>query len=186
MTAVTATDNSGFVEYYFEETSGNPGADDSGWQSSPIYTDVNLAPSTTYVYRVRARDGSNNSTAWSTDLVVTTLAAGTVPDTFPPLPDPSQWAIWPTIDPTTGWHYMQAAAASDATTGGNGPVWYYFDCVVGSGIDSGWQLSATYTYYHTSACYYQVRACDSIPGSVPPQPNPANATGWSPAGYTGY
>jgi hypothetical protein len=185
MTAVTATDNSGFVEYYFEEISGNTGGDDSGWQASPVYTDANLIASTTYIYRVRARDDSSNSTAWSADLIVTTLPAGTVPDTMPPLPNPSQWAIWPTIDPTTGWHYMQALTATDAATGGNAPVWYYFECVVGSGIDSGWQLSSVYTYYHTSACYYWVRTCDSIAGSVPPQPNPANATGWSPAGYTG-
>jgi parallel beta-helix repeat protein len=185
MTATTATDENVVVEYYFEEISNNLGADDSGWQSSPVYTDTGLAASTTYIYRVRARDVRGNTTGWSPDLIVTTLATGTVPDNMPPLPDPSQWQVWPTIDPTTGWHYMMAMTADDATTGGNNPVWYYFECVVGSGIDSGWQLSPIYTYYHTSPCYYWVRTCDSIPGSVPPAPNPANAGSWSVAGYTG-
>ena len=184
MTATTATDNSGgVVEYYFEETTGNLGADDSGWQSSPIYTDVNLAPSTTYVYRVRARDSSNNSTGWSTpDRAATTLPAGTVPDTMPPIPDPAVagWAISPMIDPTTGWHYMRAVTVDDTNTGGNNPVEYYFECVVGSGIDRDWNspvaTSPIYTYYHTSACYYRWKARDAV----------GNETDWSPAEYTGY
>ena len=41
MTATTATDPSG-VEYYFEETSGNPGATDSGWQAGKNYTETGL------------------------------------------------------------------------------------------------------------------------------------------------
>jgi hypothetical protein len=41
MTATTASDISG-VEYYFTETSGNPGGSDSGWQDSPVYTDGGL------------------------------------------------------------------------------------------------------------------------------------------------
>ncbi len=45
MTATTASDPSG-VEYYFAETSGNPGGDDSGWQDSPSYTDTGLDPDT--------------------------------------------------------------------------------------------------------------------------------------------
>lgn len=66
MTAVTAFDSSG-VEYFFEETSGNPGGDDSGWQSSPTYTDTGLSQGTSYAYRVRARDRSlnQNTTDWS-------------------------------------------------------------------------------------------------------------------------
>jgi hypothetical protein len=73
MIATTATDISG-VEYYFTETSGNPGGDDSGWQDGPTYTDTGLTPSTTYTYKVMARDKSaaQNATGWSTSESATT------------------------------------------------------------------------------------------------------------------
>ncbi|NDV61671.1 right-handed parallel beta-helix repeat-containing protein [Puniceicoccales bacterium CK1056] len=44
------------TEYYFTETSGNLGGDDSGWQSSPVYTDTGLLPNTAYAYTVTMRD----------------------------------------------------------------------------------------------------------------------------------
>ncbi len=74
MTATTATDASG-VEYSFEETSGNPGATNSGWQASPTYIDGGLSPETQYTYRVKARDLSpnQNETGWSTSESATTL-----------------------------------------------------------------------------------------------------------------
>lgn len=63
MTASTAQDPAG-VEYYFECVSG--GGHDSGWQSSPVYTDVNLS-ALTAEYTVKARDKSphQNETASS-------------------------------------------------------------------------------------------------------------------------
>ncbi|MEM9236130.1 MAG: fibronectin type III domain-containing protein, partial [Verrucomicrobiota bacterium] len=66
MAATPANDPWG-VEYYFEETSGNPGGDDSDWQDSPNYTDSGLQPGNTYTYRVKARDKSpqQNETGWS-------------------------------------------------------------------------------------------------------------------------
>ncbi len=57
MTAATAFDLAG-VEYYFTETSGNVGGDDSGWQDSPTYLDTGLIPGTTYSYTVTTRDKS--------------------------------------------------------------------------------------------------------------------------------
>ncbi|MHC4207582.1 MAG: lamin tail domain-containing protein, partial [Planctomycetota bacterium] len=57
MTAATATDPSG-VQYYFDETSGNPGGSDSDWQESTTYTDYGLSPETQYTYRVKSRDQS--------------------------------------------------------------------------------------------------------------------------------
>ena len=57
MTATTATDPSS-VEYFFDETSGNPGGSDSGWQDSATYTDTGLTEGTEYAYRVQARDKS--------------------------------------------------------------------------------------------------------------------------------
>jgi len=67
MTATTATDASG-AEYYFDETSGNPGGSDSGWQDSTTYADTGLDPDTTYSYKVKARDKSTNQneTGYST------------------------------------------------------------------------------------------------------------------------
>lgn len=68
MTATLATDDTGPVEYFFDETSGNPGGTDSGWQESRDYSDDGLMPATTYTYRVKARDavGTPNETAYST------------------------------------------------------------------------------------------------------------------------
>lgn len=64
MEASPAIDSSG-VEYFFAETSGNPGADDSTWQSSRIYEDDGLTSGLEYTYTVTARDLSvnHNSTA---------------------------------------------------------------------------------------------------------------------------
>jgi len=59
MTATTASDPSG-VEYYFDETSGNPGGSDSGWQDSTSYTDTGLSAGTQYCYQVKARNKSPN------------------------------------------------------------------------------------------------------------------------------
>nr|MCU0794904.1 autotransporter-associated beta strand repeat-containing protein [Akkermansiaceae bacterium] len=73
MTATSASDASG-VEYYFDETSGNPGGADSGWQDSPTYTNTGLNPSTTYTYTVTARDKSiaQNASAPSASAAATT------------------------------------------------------------------------------------------------------------------
>ncbi len=73
MVAEVANDRSG-VEYFFEETTGNPGADDSGWQASPEYVDEGLLPGTTYRWRVLARDRSSrlNETAPSAASALTT------------------------------------------------------------------------------------------------------------------
>jgi hypothetical protein len=75
MTATTATDPSG-VEYYFDETTANPGGNDSGWQDSTSYTDTGLTASTQYCYEVTARDKSvnQNATAASSNECATTLA----------------------------------------------------------------------------------------------------------------
>jgi hypothetical protein len=73
MTAATGSDVSEPVEYYFEETSGNPGSSDSGWQTSPGYTDIDLVPDTEYTYRVQIRDALVNRTGWSGAASATTL-----------------------------------------------------------------------------------------------------------------
>jgi DUF1680 family protein len=49
----------GPVEYYFDEQTGHPGGDDSGWQADPVYVDRGLEPDTQYAYRVLTRSGAN-------------------------------------------------------------------------------------------------------------------------------
>jgi hypothetical protein len=82
MTATTGTDASGPVQYYFDETSGNSGGDDSGWQTSPNYTDSGLLASTQYTYTVQMRDSAPtpNVGAASTPANATTDAGCTATD----------------------------------------------------------------------------------------------------------
>ena len=66
MTANAATSANG-VEYSFEETTGNPGGSDSGWQDSAGYADTELVAGSEYCYRVKARDkgGDRKETAYA-------------------------------------------------------------------------------------------------------------------------
>jgi len=66
MTATTANDPRD-VEYYFNNVT-DPNHD-SGWQDSPFFKDVDLQPSTSYTYRVKAHDKSAayNETAYSVE-----------------------------------------------------------------------------------------------------------------------
>lgn len=79
MTATTALDANG-VEYYFDETSGNPGGTDSVWQDSPTYTDTGLQAGNQYTYTVKSRDKSpaQNETAASAPVSATTDAGPTL------------------------------------------------------------------------------------------------------------
>jgi predicted outer membrane repeat protein len=68
MTADIERDLSGPQEYYFDfvaSPTGGAGGTDSIWQFSPIYLDVGLNPNHQYGYRVKARDGHGNETAYS-------------------------------------------------------------------------------------------------------------------------
>jgi len=69
MVADIARDVSGPEEYLFDFVSsptGGAGGSDSPWQFEPSYTDVGLNPNHQYGYRVKARDGLGNETAYST------------------------------------------------------------------------------------------------------------------------
>jgi len=74
LVATTATDDKSRIEYYFDCTAG-PG-NDSGWQTSPVYYDLDVTPGTNYSYTVIARDISRaqNSTTVSAATNITTLA----------------------------------------------------------------------------------------------------------------
>ena len=65
MRATPGSDPTGYVEYYFEETSGSPGGTTSGWQLSPRYLDMDLVLEETYSYRVKMRDRSGNESGFS-------------------------------------------------------------------------------------------------------------------------
>ena len=138
MIATTATDQTG-VEYYFDETSGNPGGNDSGWQSSPTYTDTGLSDNTQYTYTVMARDKtpSQHATAASSPESATTPAL----DNTPPSPSPMTWASVPAA---LGYSSITMTATTATDPSG---VEYFFDETSGSpgGTDSGWQDSPTYT-----------------------------------------
>jgi hypothetical protein len=84
MAASDACDTSGSVQYEFNETTGNPGATDSGWRNDPCYIDTGLTTSSSYCYRVRARDSSGNETGWSTEICL-----GNLGDSVAPTPAPT-------------------------------------------------------------------------------------------------
>ncbi|MCX6857324.1 MAG: autotransporter-associated beta strand repeat-containing protein [Verrucomicrobia bacterium] len=65
----------GSVEYMFTETSGNPGATSSAWQTARSYTDTGLQAGTTYTYTVSMRAGTLTS-ATSAPVSTTTTASG--------------------------------------------------------------------------------------------------------------
>jgi hypothetical protein len=138
MTASTASDASG-VEYFFDETSGNPGGTDSGWQDSPTYSDIGLEPNTEYTYTVTARDKATvpNTTAASSPASATTENI----DNIPPTPNPMTFAVAP-IAASSSAITMTATTASDLSG-----VEYFFDETSGNpgGTDSGWQDSPVYT-----------------------------------------
>ena len=134
MEAVVATDPGG-VEYYFEETTGNPGGDDSGWQDSSFYTDTSLTPGTDYCYRVQYRDKSTaqNAGEWSQQICLSDDAA-------PPSPSPSTWCTLGLIEDDA---ITMLACTEDDPSG----VEYYFEEITDNpgGNDSGWQSDTRYT-----------------------------------------
>jgi hypothetical protein len=188
MTAATGSDPSGPVQYFFDETSGNPGGSDSGWQTSPSYTDTGLDADTQYTYTVQMRDSVPNTGTASTPANATTDPPP--PDTTPPTPNPATWSAAPSADSDTAIS-MTATVGSDLS----GPVQYYFDETSGNpgGSDSGWQTSPSYTDsgLNASTQYtYTVQMKDALdntgtastpanattqapPDTTPPTPNPA-------------
>lgn len=62
----------GAVSYKFDEVTGSPGADSSGWQTSPHYLDTGLRPGTRYRYTVTLRDARGNVSEPSEPVEATT------------------------------------------------------------------------------------------------------------------
>jgi rhamnogalacturonan endolyase len=97
MTATTGTDSHA-VWYYFANTNFPGGSHDSGWQTSPSYTDSGLDEHTQYTYTVQMRDSAttpNVGTASSPASATTTAFAG---DSFRPLPISSSSSIHVNLD----------------------------------------------------------------------------------------
>ncbi len=68
MTADIERDLAGPQEYYFDfvgSPTGGAGGSDSYWQFSPLYEDVGLNANQQYGYRIKARDGHGNETAYA-------------------------------------------------------------------------------------------------------------------------
>jgi len=65
MTATTATDETGPVEYQFTCQEGGTGCTTSAWQTDTTYLATGLSPSTSYTYVVRARDAVPNTGGFS-------------------------------------------------------------------------------------------------------------------------
>jgi hypothetical protein len=137
MTATTGFDLSEPLEYYFDETSGNPGGSISGWQSDSTFTDVGLIPGTEYTYTVQMRDSLHNY-----GLISVPASASTDPDTVAPLPNPATFSSVPAAISDSAIS-MTATAGSDISV----PVEDFFDETSGNsgGSDSGWQSLRTYT-----------------------------------------
>jgi hypothetical protein len=172
MTATTGSDPSGPVEYYFDETSGNPGGTDSGWVTNPVYNDTGLQGSTQYTYTVQMRDSVPNTGTASAPANATT---DPTPDNDPPTPDPATFASAPAAVSDTE-ITMTATTGSDASP----PVEYYFDETSGNpgGTDSGWVTNPVYndTGLQASTQYtYTVQMRDSVPNTGTASA-PANAT----------
>jgi subtilisin family serine protease len=123
MEAKKATDRSG-VEYFFKCV--NDANKNSGWQSGTLYERSDFAPSTTYTFRIKYRDKSENQneTGWSAEKSAKTAATGI--DDKPPFPSPSRWEVKPKVirlRPTP-----RVRMSTKTSTDETGPVLYYFKC----------------------------------------------------------
>ena len=181
MKATTARDNSGSpVQYYFECVSG--GGHNRNWYTDPNYTDTGLTTGVQYGYRVKARDARHNQTGWSFISYAIPMAEGTTPppsgDTTPPMPNPSQWATYPqavqgldaNYSPSLWYHRMTAVEATDDASP---PVYYYFQCVIGSGTSSDWRENPTYIagpFISENYAAYRVYTKDALGNVGSPSP----------------
>ncbi|UCF17196.1 MAG: hypothetical protein JSW59_07000, partial [Phycisphaerales bacterium] len=171
MTAETSFDAWGWVvEYFFDCVDDQAGCHDSGWQTSPTYTDTGLPPGVEFGYRVRARDGvpwipddgtgeRGNKTEWSQ-----VRYAGL--DSTPPAPAPFIETIFAASETSIS---MIASTVYD-----DSDVEYYFQNTTIHGHDSGWQDDPNYTdpnLLPDTEYTYRVKARDKSPR--------ANETAWS-------
>ena len=125
------------IEYFFDETSGNPGGADSGWTTNPVYTDTSLEPGTSYTYTVKMRNALGQDGNASLPFSVTTPAADFVSVRIPnggfdTIYKPGQTTITGTISGYT-------AGVGPATTLSSGGMFNFSDNTSGILADvPGW------------------------------------------------
>jgi len=158
MTATTATDPAGPVEYTFENTSNS---NVRAWNTSTVWTNSGLIEGRTYGYRVKARDALLNETEWSAEETAVAQADGT-----PPTPNPMTFATAPAPIHATAIG-MTATTATDVSE----PVEYYFQNTT-NGRFRDWSTSTEWinTGLTRGETYgYRVKARDAM----------GNETAWS-------
>lgn len=129
MTATIASDPTGPINYYldfYSSPTGGTGGTDSGWQTSSSYTDSGLNANHRYGYRVRARDGNNFATNYSSITYAYTLANVPIGSSFTNITLTSIQANW--------------------SSNGN-PSWTEYLCetnISGVTVSSGWITSTSW------------------------------------------
>jgi hypothetical protein len=140
MTATTATDPSGGIQYYFDFTSSptaGTGGSDSGWISSTSYTDSGLGPNESYCYRVAARDVFLNQTAYSAEDCDYTLANQPVLGSFSNITESSiQVNLGNDGNPTGTEYWIRNQGTGEARTWSTDKSW----------VNTGLACGTTYTY----------------------------------------
>ena len=105
MTATTASDATGPVQYFFQNTTSGMEGHNSGWQTSTSWTDTGLDPCTTYSYQVQARDSAAtpNVGGWSTTANATTPAFTLFSDNFDSGVDTLADGTWTRYSSSADW-----------------------------------------------------------------------------------
>jgi len=117
-TATDADPGLSATPYWFDETTSGSGATDSStWQASATYIDSSLSANTQYTYRVKAKDGNDNESSYSTTLSKYTLA-----------PTPTSFSATAGLSTVS----LSVDSFNNASSGSSG---YYFSR---SGANSGW------------------------------------------------
>jgi chitodextrinase len=152
MVAKVAVDEWGWdVEYYFDcVTDANHS---SGWISENSYLDTGLEADMQYEYRVRVRDGINNTTAWSKSGYVSTYGMGPAdaPVLSPVAVSQNSVTLWASEDDGYTNYISYYFERSDVNT---------FDANI---VDTGWQDANSWTdtgLDANSTYWYRIKAYD--------------------------
>jgi chitodextrinase len=172
LTWTAATDNVGVAGYMIErcQNAGCSIYTQIATPSSTSYSDTGLASSTSYSYRVRARDGAGNTSGYSNIATATTAVSDPTPPTTPSA------LVANAINAT------QVNLSWTASTDNIGVSGYRVERCQGAGCSTFTQVatpsSPSYsdTNLNASTSYsYRVRAVDAA-GNVSPFSNVASAT----------
>jgi hypothetical protein len=132
MIATTASDATTPIYYYFNETTGNSGGTDSGWQTSTTYSDTGLSENTQYGYEVKARDSNSTPNEGSYSTPISYEYTSVEPPTDGEL----------NLTAGLGWINATVAEPPNPASGSSGS---YFNWVTGGANNSGWQNGI---YFH--------------------------------------